>query len=225
MSSLAFLLTWENVPFVVALGVAVAFALLQMSGVLGALAGHADVDVHADADVDVDADADGGHDGDHDSHGGLGSAVLAHLGVGKAPLFVLGETFLVTFGITGIAWNALRLGKPGHGAGALAVELLLATAVGLLATRALAGALGRVLGEGSEASSRADLVGVAGVVISTRVDREFGEVRLRDRSGQVVRVICRAEGEAIPEGREVVVIDEDPRDQRLVVAALDPRAP
>lgn len=238
MSFVASLFTWADVPFVVALGVAVAFALLQMSGLLGALAGdadvdadgdadvdlHADVDVHADVDADADADADahGDHDGDAE-HGGLGSALLRGVGVGKAPLFVLGETFAVTFGAFGIALNAAYRG--GAPPSALLWMLPAATLVGLVATRGLAGLLGRLLGDHTEAASRADLVGASGVVISSKVDRDFGEVRIRDKNGQILRVICRAEGDAIPEGREVVVVEEDERDQRLVVAPLDVRAP
>ncbi|HEY2513603.1 MAG TPA: hypothetical protein VGI39_22195 [Polyangiaceae bacterium] len=242
MSFVASLFTWADVPFVVALGVAVAFAVLQMSGLLGALAGeadvdadgdadvdlHADVDVHADVDAGGDADADAGGDahGDHDGdtgHGGLGSALLRGMGVGKAPLFVLGETFAVTFGVAGIALNAgYRGGAPPS---ALLWMLPAAAVLGLVVTRGLAGLLGRLLGDHTEAASRAELVGTSGVVISTQVDRDFGEVRLRDKNGQILRVICRAEGDAIPEGREVVVVEEDERDQRLVVAPLDVRAP
>jgi hypothetical protein len=40
VSFLSSLLVWANVPFVVALGVALGFGLLQMTGLLGLLAGH-----------------------------------------------------------------------------------------------------------------------------------------------------------------------------------------
>jgi hypothetical protein len=244
------LFAWGDVPFAVALGVAFGFALLQMSGILGALSGGADVDGGADGDadahvdvdggahVDVDGDADvhvDGHadgDGDADGHDheagqaaplGWMHALLVGVGVGKAPLFVLAETFTVVFALAGIAMNAPygQAGAPPH---SLAWTLPLALLTAFFTTRGVAGILGRLLG-GGEASSRAGLVGLSGVVISRRVDNEFGEVRLRDRSGHVVRIVCRAETGEIPEGREVVVIDEDARDQRLVVAALDVRSP
>jgi hypothetical protein len=212
----ASLFEWSRIPFVVALGVAFAFALLQMTGALGLLAADGDVDADGDGDVDADADADHDADGEHE---GAGGAILRQIGVGKAPLFVLGETFAVTFGVIGLALDAVL------GVHALVWSVPIAALVALGATRMFAGAIARILGRSAEASARADLVGTAGVVISSRVDAEFGEARLRDRHGQIVRVICRAEGDAIPEGREVVVVDEDERDHRLVVAALDVRAP
>jgi hypothetical protein len=231
------LFAWGNVPFVVALGVAVGFGLLQMSGVLGALAGDADADADADGDVDVhahvnveadahadvDGDGDADTDGDGDADAGHVSPlhlVLGALGVGKAPLFVLGETFGVIFGVVGLALGVPYASSGGPPSGALVWTLPVSLAAAGVATRALASLLGRLLAGAGEASSRADLVGLAGVVISTRVDADFGEVRLKDRSGNVVRVICRAEAGEIAEGSEVVVVEEDDRDRRLVVAPL-----
>jgi membrane protein implicated in regulation of membrane protease activity len=220
------LFAWGNVPYVVAMGAAVGFALLQLTGILGALAGdgdgdaHGDMDADADGDVDTDADADGDSDGDG-AHGGLAHALLVGVGVGKAPLFVLGETFAIVFAIAGIAMN-VPYAKGGAPAYTLLWTLPLALVVAFVATRLLASALGRLLVGAGEASSRAELVGLSGVVISSRVDREFGEVRLRDKNGHVVRVVCRSESGEIGEGREVVVVDEDARDHRLVVTPLTP---
>jgi hypothetical protein len=42
---------------------------------------------------------------------------------------------------------------------------------------------------------------------------------LHDRSGHVLRVVCRSSGDVIAEGCEVVVIDAD--SDRLVVDVLD----
>ncbi len=57
MPFISSLLAWANVPFTVALGVAVGFALLQMTGLLGLLAGGGD----------HEGDADGGHEADHEA--------------------------------------------------------------------------------------------------------------------------------------------------------------
>lgn len=67
MRFLSSLLAWANVPFVMALGIAVLFGILQATGLLGLLAGGGDHD--ADADHDGGADADADHDGSVDADG------------------------------------------------------------------------------------------------------------------------------------------------------------
>ena len=244
MSLWSSLLAWGNVPFTIALGVAVLFATLQMSGLLGLLAGDADgdgdadadvdadvdahVEVDAHADVDADADADADADGDADAeHGGFGRAVLASVGAGRVPLIVLFETFTLSFAFTGIAINTFSLARLGGVPPvSLAWTLPIAILAGYLATRFLGSWLAGILADkAQEATSRAELVGLAGVVISSRVSKEFGEVRLRDKTGHVVRVVCRAHGADIAEGREVVVVNEDEADGRLIVAPFDTREP
>jgi len=240
------LLAWANVPFVVALGVAVGFALLQMTGLLGLLAGGGDHEGDADHDVDgghdADADADGGHDADHDAEHeadhdhdadhdadqdeapGLGQQLLAGLGVGKVPLSIIWQTYAAAFGFAGVAANTVYLSRtgalPAHN---LAWTLPGALLFGYATTRLLARAVGRIVADPrQEATTRRQLVGHSGVVISTRIDAEFGEVRLKDKTGHMLRVICRTRDDRpIPEGREVVVVDWDREGDRLYVAPLD----
>lgn len=245
MSFLSSLLAWANAPFTIALGVAVGFALLQMTGLLGMIAGGGDhdgdhdVDADADADADVDgdhdvdadgdadADADHDHDADHDEGGdqGVGHAILAGLGVGKAPLSIVWQTYAIAFGLTGIAANTVYMGR----AGALPTVTLAWTVpsallVGYVVTRVFARAIGKLEGDArQEATSRKQLVGHSGVVISSKVSAEFGEVRVRDKTGHVVRIICRTReaDTTIPEGREVVIVDYDREGDHLYVAPLD----
>jgi membrane protein implicated in regulation of membrane protease activity len=234
------LLAWANVPFMVALGVAVGFALLQMTGLLGLLAGGGDHDgdadhdvdgghdADADGDADHDADADHDHDQDHDADQdeahGFGHQLLAGLGVGKVPLSIIWQTYAVAFGFAGFAANTVYLSRTG----ALPAHNLLwtvpmATVFGYLATRLLSRGVARLVADPQqEATTRKQLVGHSGVVISSRVDGEFGEVRIKDKTGHTLRVICRTRDEqAIPEGREVVVVDWDREGDRLYVAPLD----
>lgn len=236
MSFLSSLLAWANAPFTVALCVAVVFALMQMTGLLGLLAGggehDGEHDVDADADHDVDADADHDVDADHDADAdqdadqpGFGSQLLAGLGVGKVPLSIIWQTYAVSFGFAGIAANTVYLGR----AGALppvnlAWTLPLAAVFGYVVTRLLGSALGKLLADPKqEATTRKQLLGATGVVISTKIDAEFGEVRLLDKTGHTLRIVCRTrEGEErIPEGREVVIVDYDRDADRLYVAPLD----
>lgn len=233
MSFLSSLFAWANVPFTVALGVAVVFAILQVSGVLSLLAGGGDHegdhdhDVDADADHDVDAnhDADADHDADH----GVGHLLLAGLGVGKAPMSIVWQTYAVSFAFAGIAMNTIYLGRVGSlPTLSLAWTLPIALIFGFVATRMTSRAVGRLVSNpNQEATSRRQLVGQSGVVISSKVSDEFGEVRLRDKTGHVLRVICRIrEGERpIPEGREVVIVDHDPVRDWLFVAPIDDDEP
>lgn len=239
---LAFLITWANVPYLFALGVAVLFALLQMSGVLGLLAGGGDHDGGHDAgpgdahDAGGEGAADGGghdgheghgdhdgHDG-HDDHGGQGGpgSIWGWMGLGKVPLTLLWQTFAVAFALCGLAvhtaWYVRAGSLPDY---AILVSLAPAIGVGLLTTRLLASSLSRILADPQQqATSRRELVGQTGVVISSQVGHEFGEVRIKDKTGHMVRLVCRVrEREApIPQGREVVVIDYD--EGHLYVAPL-----
>lgn len=243
MSFLSSLLAWANAPFTVALGVAIVFALLQMTGLLGLLAGGGDhegdadheVDADGDADTDVDADADAGADadGDHDAegdaghagHAGMGTQLLAGLGIGKVPLSIIWQTYAVSFGFVGIAANTLYAGQRG----ALPTTNLLWTlplsmVLGYLSTRLLARGVGRLISDPKqEATTRKQLVGHTGVVISSKIDGEFGEVRIHDKTGHTLRIVCRTRDatRAIPEGREVVIVDYDREADRLYVAPLD----
>jgi membrane protein implicated in regulation of membrane protease activity len=241
LSFLSSLFVWANVPFTIALGVAVVFALLQATGVLGLLAGGGDHDSDADHDGSADAhhdmDHDGGHDGghdadhdaDHDGHHdadhGVGHQILVDLGVGRVPMSILWQTFAASFAFAGIATNAVYLSRAGalptH---SLAWTLPTALVFAYLVTRGVSRVIGRLVSDPKqEATSRKQLVGQAGVVISSRVSDEFGEVRLRDKTGHVLRIICRTRpGEkTIPEGREVVIVEHDKERDWLFVAPLD----
>ena len=75
-----------------------------------------------------------------------------------------------------------------------------------------------------EATSRSQLVGQIGVVISSKVDQEFGEIRIRDKDGHDMRIVCKlAKGKAEPiaEHRSVVVVEVDDERGELFVEPFD----
>jgi membrane protein implicated in regulation of membrane protease activity len=232
------LFVWANLPYAIAFTVAVLFALLQMTGVLSLLAGgdhegDHDHDVDADADADHDVDTDADHDGDADVDGDgdhdLGDKILIDLGVGRIPFSLIWQTFAMAFGVGGLAVNALYIGRGGVLApGTLAWTVPIALLFAYGATRAVSRLLGRVIASpDQDATSRQGLVGTTGVVISTRVNDEFGEVRVKDRTGHFVHLVCRTrEGEPpILAGREIVIVEYNPDNGRLLVAPLDDDAP
>lgn len=245
MRVLEFLFAWANAPFVVAGGIAVLFALLQATGLLGLLSGgdhdgdaEHDVDVDGDADVDGgghveadgDADADGDHDADHDHDAdnesgekGLAATLLGPLGLGKIPFSLTWQAFALAFAVTGLGLNA-------HYAAAGHIPLLTfawTLPAGFVSGYALVAILSRTLGplfasKAQEATSRSELVGQLGVVISSKVTGEFGEVRIKDKSGHDVRVVCRlAPGSSAPKEHDNVVVVEYDEGRGLLVAPLE----
>lgn len=234
MSAIVFLTSWANAPFAVAIGVVGVFALLQATGVLGLIAGGGEGDHELDHDVDVghdveaDADADGG--GDHDADGasderGLAAVAAGILGVGTLPLSILWQAFALAFAAAGFAMNLHFMDRPGGPPpSTLLWTLPAALTFGCIAVATLNKVLGPVLSsKGQEATSRAQLVGQIGVVISSKVDHDFGEVRIRDRTGHDLRVVCKLvkESKAAPTERQsVVVVDYDEKGG-LLVAPLD----
>ncbi len=219
MSFVHFLIAWANAPFTIVGGIAVVFAMLQVSGLLGLLAGDHEGDHDVDGgDHDADADADG--DGDH---AGWSEAVFGALGVGRIPLSLIWQTFCVVFAVTGIALNTRYLGTAGPPPLSLLWTLPSATfagaAVVAMVTRLFAPVFAT---KAQEATSRAELVGLDAVVISSKVTAEFGEVRIRDKSGHDLRVVCRlAPGYPTPkEHQRVVIVDYEGEAGWLLVAPI-----
>jgi hypothetical protein len=234
LSALAFVTAWANAPFAIAVGVSALFALLQLTGILALLSGHAagdgDADHDVDHDVDADADADGDHDAEHDADqaGGRnwGAAVLAPLGLGKIPLSIVWQVHALVFALSGFALN-LRYLDSGSSPPlvTLAWTLPFSLLAGYLAVAVVAHALGPVLSsKAQEATTRSQLVGQIGVVISSKVDEQFGEIRIRDKDGHDVRLVCKlakGAGRAVEERRNVVVVEVDDEQGGLLVEPLD----
>jgi hypothetical protein len=227
MSALLFFISTGNAPFAVALGLVAVFALLSATGLLGLIVGGGEGDHDGggagDGPQDADHDADG-HDGDsHDRS--LASALLAPLGFGTIPISVIAQTFAFAFAVVGFALNLRYFG---HEGGPPLATLAWTLPAGFVAGCVAAAVVNRVLApvlssKGQEATTRAQLVGQIGVVISSRVDREFGEVRIRDKSGHDVRVVCRLATGATrspEESQSVVVVDCD-ENGGLLVEPLD----
>jgi membrane protein implicated in regulation of membrane protease activity len=212
---IAFLTSWANSPFAVAISAVGVFALLQVTGLLGLIAGGGESDQDVDHDVDHDAehDADGDHDGDAHERS-LAAAALGAMGVGTIPLSMIWQTFALAFAATGFALNLHYIAHPGGPPlYTLAWTAPAAFASGCAAVAAVTRVLGPVLSsKDQEATSRAQLIGQIGVVISSKVDHDFGEVRIRDRSGHDLRVVCKLSKEAKgapTEHQSVVVVDYD----------------
>lgn len=238
MSLWAFLCAWGNLPFGVAFGIAVVFATLSWSGALSVLAGGGDADdgegdadgEEGDADVGDDSDDESDDSDDEGDARGVFALALAPLGKGKLPWSLLWQSFAVIFAVTGYAANARYLREATVPLRSLLWTVPLALLVAYACVALLARVLGPVFSSDADlATSRKDLVGELGVVISTRVTAEFGEVRFRDKSGHDVRLVCALDhGSRVPlEGEQVVVVGLDTERDRVLVAPLedDPDVP
>ncbi len=211
------LLEWQNLIFLLPLGLAVLYALLMSVGMSAGDhdfdAGH-DVSVDADHDVNVEAGHDVGHDAEHDAHAGhdghaphislLGSA-MSLLGIGKVPISVVLISFLSLWGGAGMALNLL------FGADAIVKTLAFTALVAVGGTRLIAEGLSRLMPrEETYHTPKEDLVGEVGEVLY-EVTRTSGTVRLRDPSGNLLDLDCRScKDERIKSGTRVALADYDP---------------
>lgn len=202
MGFVQYVTAWANAPFTIAFGIAAGVTVLQASGALSLFGDHdadGEVDAELNGEVDGDAEADGDSESEH--------SFLDLLGVGRIPFSLAWQTGAVAFALTGLLLNAkYASGVPPP------ITLLWTLPAGVVASLAGIAGAARLLGPlftPQEATSREALVGREGVVISSRVTPEFGEVRIRDDHGHDLRVICRlAPGEdSVAEGKHVVVVD------------------
>ncbi len=206
MGFVQYITAWANAPFTIAFGIAAGVAVLQASGALSLFGDHdADGDVDGEVDGDVEGDVDGEVDGDGESESE--HSFLDLLGVGRIPFSLAWQTGAIAFALTGLLLNANYAGGAPP-----PITLLWTVPAGIVASLAGIAGAARLLGPlftPQEATSREALVGREGVVISSRVTPEFGEVRIRDDHGHDLRVICRlAPGEdSVGEGKHVVVVD------------------
>lgn len=212
MSVVQFFSATANLPFVFALGVSVLFVVLQWSGLLGLLGGDGDADGDADADageVDADGDADADADDADADDADAGGAML------RLPLTVRGPIAAIAFAIVGFALNALLYAEaPSLPLLTLAWTLPIGVVAGLGASKLVARVLAPIMDDRKNAApERKSLVGRIGTVISTGVSADFGEVRIKDESGHLLRLVVKLaeREESAREGDEVVVVDLDDR--------------
>ena len=145
-------------------------------------------------------------------------------GDGRAAVSWVITAYAIVFAITGFLLNLASLRPDGSvPLLTLAWTLPISLVSGYGAVAALARLLGPVLSsKEQEATTRQELVGQVGVVISSRVSPEFGEVRVKDKSGLELRVVCKlAQGDREPKEREQVVFVDCDDEGRLLVSPLD----
>jgi membrane protein implicated in regulation of membrane protease activity len=193
------------------------------TGVASEAHAEAEHDLDVDTDLDADTDLDVGHDLDaeHDLHGdahahhdhgehGHGHdaflTALGFLGVGRAPLVMVLQVLLLSWGLIGVA---LHRAAGAAGPGALFWSLPLTLVLSVLATRTTALLFGRLFKPMETSIVRSDqLVGYTGRVVFP-VTEEEGTIHIRDQHGTLHRVRARSQHGRLESGQEIIVLGYD----------------
>jgi membrane protein implicated in regulation of membrane protease activity len=171
----------------------------------------ADTDLHVEHDMDVEHDLHGDAHAHHDQCGhGHGQdafvAALGFLGVGRAPLVMVLQLLLLSWGLIGVALHRLA-GVAGPGA--LLWSLPATLILSVLATRTFAHAFGRLFKPIETSIVRSDqLVGHTGRVVFP-VTEEEGTIHIRDKHGTLHRVRARSQHGRLESGQEIIVLGYD----------------
>lgn len=191
---------WYNLPFLCVFTFGIMLSLVSLLGVFG------DSDVNADVDH-VDLDFDQSSEVGHDHEFGVHWAFIAWLGVGKAPLSVLLQTLLLSFGLTGLILNAITRDLFGGSGWVFPAVLLVATGTCLWATRMVGRSFNKWMPNPTPQDQRNDkYVGAFGVAASRIPVVGKGQARLDD--GTYV-VAFSGEGDAISRGTRVFLAHYD----------------
>ncbi len=149
------LLEWQTLVFALPMLLALIFLGLSLFGSLG------DSDIDADVDTDVDIDFDGdieldgdvshsvshdfSYDVDSDGEVSFLSNMLSILGIGKAPLSIVGFCWLMIFGFVGLFLNSIWEGVFGSIGIMVLVSAIIALTISVTLTSLLAGLIGRIM--------------------------------------------------------------------------------
>lgn len=208
----------HNLPFIVALGVMLGLALLEVgttllgAGLSGLVDGllpdfdlGLDTDIDADADVNVDVDAPDGVG----SHPGL--LFLDWLHIGRVPTLMLLMVLLACFGCAGLLLQATTVSIFGGPLPAWLASLP-ALALALPGVHVTGRVIGKLLpGDETSAISRETLVGrFATVITGTAAVGNPAQAKLRDEHGQVHYVLVEpeTEGQEFATGTQVILVSQ-----------------
>jgi hypothetical protein len=200
----------QNWPFVVALGVMLGLAALELLILLlgGSLFGLVDDLLPDNLDGDVDVSAEAEVSGPDSSPGVLGH-VLGWFAVGRVPFLVVVIAMLTSFGLLGLAVQALLRAMTGVmlPASLAAVPALVGAS---FATRWLALHLARIIPNAeTSAVSRDSFIGrVATITLGSARSGEAAQAKLTDIHGQAHYVMVEPDqaSDVLAEGERVLLV-------------------
>ncbi|MEW6443150.1 MAG: hypothetical protein AB1640_19605 [bacterium] len=177
-------------------------------------------------DLDLGTDRAGHHGRELSGHAGRGESlsreVLNFLGIGRVPLSILLQVFLLTFGFAGFFGNRLLEPLLSSPAAYVWISSSGAFVLGVLACRTLGGALARRMPmTETYVRSKSQLVGRRGEV--TLAHGDAGTALVRDESGTLQSVSVRSRRSPLPVGASVLLVAYD-RDAETFLVEADPLA-
>ncbi|MFV9504621.1 MAG: hypothetical protein AB4911_08645 [Oscillochloridaceae bacterium umkhey_bin13] len=222
MDELAFLFSWQNTPFLLALATSLILALIQVLG--GGGGDEASPELEATGPEleatgpEFEADLP---DAVADAPGTASGGILGLFGVGKLPLMLILMALLLSLGAVGLILNSLIMLILGsYPAWMFLVVLLVSLGAVLPLTRSIAFNLARLAPRSSTAIAHTDLVGRVGLAVSP-ISRTYGRVSVRDHHGTLHTVFAITEqDEALPIQSEVALLSYDPARRHFVVRLL-----
>lgn len=204
--TLTTILQWWNFIFALPLVLGLLLGLIVVAtGVAGS---EGDTDNDADGDVDSDSPI---------------FRVLNFFGIGQGvPLLIMLPILFVIWGVVGLLFNQL-LAMPQL----FVVTLLMSLLTTAYAGQGLSKLMRRIFKDTSQTVSSESLVGMMGSVVYA-VSATGGVVHVRDKSGNIHRVVCKSlESETIEPNEEILVVDFDDKSRVYYVMpyakALEPK--
>jgi membrane protein implicated in regulation of membrane protease activity len=149
--------------------------------------------------------------------------LLNFFGLGQGvPLLIMLPILFVTWGVVGLLFNQLL---------AMPQLFIVSLLIGLLTTayagQGLSKLMARVFKDTTQAVSSESLLGMMGSVVYA-VTATGGVVHVKDKSGNIHRIVCRSlEGETIQPNEEILIVDFDEKARVYYVTpyakALEPK--
>jgi hypothetical protein len=203
----------QNWPFVVALGVMLGLAVLEMLILLlgGSLFGFVDdlLPDSMDGDIDVAAEA---HLSTPDSSSGMLDQVLGWFAVGRVPFLVVVIALLTSFGLLGLTLQSVLRQVTGYAlpASLAAIPALIGAS---FTTRWLALRIARIIPNAeTSAVSRDSFIGrIATITLGSARSGEPTQARLADAHGQTHYVMVEPDrtSDVLAEGERVLLVSRN----------------
>ena len=221
-----------NLPYTLALGLAMGYWVLYLVGALGSdvleFAGldfdgdidvDTDIDIDVDADIDMDIDTDDGSDIGAAGQGGLVS-FLQFFYVGEVPVVLLFSILFLSMWAFSVLGNYYL--NPGHSG---LIALLFAGPIvlgGLATTKAVVMPFAPMLKKlFDQEGDSVQILDRTCTVVSLEATSQYGQAELLEKGTPILLSVRTKEGVTLTKGTEAVIYDFDKASDTYLIAPLD----